>query len=157
MATKEKQEILFNSKSGESSFLSNFHPCTISIDRVIYASVEHYYQSQKPADPRIGRWLGDAPTASLAKKASRLLKEKDIVSDWRGKREELMRKAVRAKFTQNADLREKLLKTGDAVLHEDNPEDLFWGMAGEDKLGRMLMELREDLRNESGPGGLRRT
>jgi N-glycosidase YbiA len=150
METKQKQEkeILFNSKSGESSFLSNFHPCTIEIDGAEYKSVEHYYQSKKPIKPELSKWIKDAPTASWSKKLARLLKESDIIPDWREKREEFMRKAVRAKFTQNAELKEKLLATGDSVLHEDNPEDLFWGMAGEDKLGKMLTALRSELKKE---------
>ena len=65
-----------------------------------------------------------------------------------------MRRAVRAKFVQNRDLAELLLTTGTAELLEDSATDPFWGVGpngrGENWLGRVLMEVREELA-ASGP------
>jgi predicted NAD-dependent protein-ADP-ribosyltransferase YbiA (DUF1768 family) len=69
---------------------------------------------------------------------------------------------LRCKFSQNTDLAAKLLATGDAVLHE-SPKggftDSFWGNTplpdgrpGASHLGRLLMQVREELRTGVLPG-----
>lgn len=69
---------------------------------------------------------------------------------WIDRRNEVMLTALRAKFTQHEDLREKLLSTGDAILHENSPWDKYWGYVGGiglDMLGKLLMQVREELRD----------
>jgi predicted NAD-dependent protein-ADP-ribosyltransferase YbiA (DUF1768 family) len=57
-----------------------------------------------------------------------------------------MREIVKAKFDQHADLRQKLIETGAALLVEGNQHnDRFWGRCegkGLNVLGSILMELR---------------
>ena len=64
-----------------------------------------------------------------------------------------MRQALRAKFTQHPDLQKLLLDTGDAVLVEHTTNDNYWADGGDgsgkNRLGLLLMELREQLRNET--------
>ena len=63
-----------------------------------------------------------------------------------------MYEICKAKFTQNEDLKEKLLATGNDILEEGNT----WGDrvcgtvngVGENRLGKILMRVREELRNE---------
>ena len=54
------------------------------------------------------------------------------------------------KFTQNKDLGKRLLETKDSKLVEHTTRDKFWGDGGngkgENKLGIMLMRLREEMR-----------
>ena len=63
-----------------------------------------------------------------------------------------MRKALMTKFSTSGFLSRELLLTGDAVLIEDSPTDLFWGAGksneGMNMLGRLLMETRETIRGE---------
>jgi ribA/ribD-fused uncharacterized protein len=63
-----------------------------------------------------------------------------------------MRRAVLAKFSGHADIREVLLSTGDAVLLERTSGDYYWGCGsdgtGLNMLGRILMEVRDQLRRE---------
>ena len=72
-------------------------------------------------------------------------------SDWETVKLELMGEALRAKFTQHPGLRAALLATGDARLVEHTGNDRFWGDGGDGRgqnwLGKLLMELRETLRN----------
>lgn len=59
-----------------------------------------------------------------------------------------MRIAVRLKFDQNPDLKEKLRATGTAKLVEDSPVDMFWGGAlpgSRNMYGEILMEYRNSL------------
>ncbi len=57
-----------------------------------------------------------------------------------------MRRAVMAKFTANADIREVLRSTGVEVLIEATTDDYCWGCgrdgSGQNALGRILMETR---------------
>lgn len=67
------------------------------------------------------------------------------------------------KFTQNPGLQRALLATGDSVIAEASPRDRIWGIGmgasnplardmgqwkGENRLGRLLMEVRERIRSE---------
>jgi hypothetical protein len=68
----------------------------------------------------------------------------------------VMQRALSLKFNQNPNLKEQLIKTGEAQLVEGNYwHDNFWGncfcdqcegLEGENKLGVLLMELRDDSR-----------
>jgi len=72
--------------------------------------------------------------------------------DWESVKENIMRRALYAKFTQHPDLKKLLLSTGDAKLVEHTERDSYWGDGGDgsgkNRLGYLLMELREKLRME---------
>jgi len=61
-----------------------------------------------------------------------------------------MVEAVRAKFMQHRQLRNLLLATGDAELVEHTNKDHFWADGGDgtgqNQLGKILMEIRKELR-----------
>jgi ribA/ribD-fused uncharacterized protein len=67
-------------------------------------------------------------------------------------KDDVMRRALRAKFEQNPELREQLLATGEAHLIEHTATDSYWGDGGDgsglNRLGELLMELRAQLRAE---------
>lgn len=58
-----------------------------------------------------------------------------------------MRAGLRAKFTQNPKILEKLLSTGNRPIVEHTVNDSYWGDGGDgsgkNRLGIILMELRE--------------
>jgi ribA/ribD-fused uncharacterized protein len=66
--------------------------------------------------------------------------------DWNIVRDNVMRKAVWAKYTQHSKLKKLLLGTGAKVIVENSPRDSYWGIGkdgkGENMLGRILMEVR---------------
>ena len=62
-----------------------------------------------------------------------------------------MLKAIRAKFSQHADLKNMLLNTDNQILVEDaGQHDNVWGAGanymGINHLGRILMHVRDELR-----------
>lgn len=63
----------------------------------------------------------------------------------------IMEEIVRAKFTQNQELKAQLLSTGDAILIEGNTwNDRYWGVdvrsgVGKNHLGKILMKIRLEL------------
>jgi ribA/ribD-fused uncharacterized protein len=75
---------------------------------------------------------------------------KPMRADWEAVKDDIMREAVRAKFQQHTELREILLATGDARIVEHTQNDSYWGDGGDgsgkNMLGRILMEVREQLR-----------
>jgi ribA/ribD-fused uncharacterized protein len=71
-------------------------------------------------------------------------------SDWETVKDDIMREALRAKFTQHQVLRSLLLETSDAELIEHTTNDSYWADGGDgtgkNRLGQLLMELREEFR-----------
>jgi ribA/ribD-fused uncharacterized protein len=122
----------------------------VVVDRIKFQSTEHAYQMFKTDDLEWRKKIRNAKSPGLAK---RLGAKCPMRSDWDDIKVDVMRKCIRAKFTQNEDLKEKLLDTTDEHLEEGNTwGDKFWGTVsghGKNMLGRILMEIREELRNET--------
>jgi ribA/ribD-fused uncharacterized protein len=138
---------------GEYRFLSNFYLASVSVEDIVYPTTEHAYQAGKARTiPEVLR-IAQLPTAGEAKRAGQKLA---LRSDWEDYKVPWMAKVLRAKFTQHADLKAKLLATEGQLLVEGNTwHDQTWGscncprhiaVPGENLLGKLLMELREDLK-----------
>lgn len=60
---------------------------------------------------------------------------------------------LRKKFAAHDDIRQSLLMTGNATLVEHTKNDSYWGDGGDgtgkNRLGILLMQLREELREEA--------
>ncbi len=141
---------------GEYDFLSNFYPSDVALDGVDYPTVEHAFQAAKTFDHEKRAALRRAATPKSAKAMGRRLKRRE---DWFEVSLQIMEDLVRDKFTRHADLRERLLATGDAELVEGNNwNDRFYGAVynshtetwdGENHLGRILMKVRDELRESA--------
>lgn len=85
----------------------------------------------------------------LAARLGRSRKQK-LRRDWESVKVGIMRAAVLAKFSQYEELRALLLSTGEARLVEHTENDDYWGDGGDGRgknmLGRILMQVRESLR-----------
>jgi ribA/ribD-fused uncharacterized protein len=108
----------------EFSFLSNFHPCTITMDKMIFPSSEHAFMSFKNDSDE---WKKECQRFDLnpgqIKRKGRQIK---LRFDWEDIKIESMRTALMCKFRQNKDLKEKLLNTGNQNLVEGNVfNDIF--------------------------------
>ncbi len=144
---KEIKEINFYSRKKGFGWLSNFERCAQEVDGVIYITNEHYYQSQKAKNWMTKLWIINAPSPYLAMVAGRGLRHEEIIENWENIKIETMLKGLRAKF-QDEKLRKKLLDTENAILHEDSPTDFFWGKLGKDMLGKLLMQVRDEIIEE---------
>lgn len=143
--------ILFYGQKSDFGAFSNFFPATIWLDGKEWPSTEHYYMAQKTADPVKQEAIRQAPTPGKAKRMGR---EVELVPNWDEIKYEIMRRAVYAKFDQNEHLRFVLLSTGDRAIHENCP-DPWWGGGphyphGRDWLGKVLVEVRGELREKYG-------
>lgn len=76
-------------------------------------------------------------------------------SDWESVKDDIMLKALRAKFSdRNLRLLSLLLSTGDKKLIEHTSNDSYWGDGGNgtgsNKLGKLLMQVRSELSTKRG-------
>ena len=122
------------------------------------APVQSYYQAQKfsgvgTAEARTTyAAVRAAASPEAAAKLGRTAQRGSpgaVRADWERVKVDVMRTALRAKFTQHAAARELLLSTGRARLVENSPNDYVWGVgrdgSGRNLLGVLLAELREEL------------
>lgn len=137
-------EINFYSRKDEYGWLSNFHRCPMKVGNKIYPTNENFYQSEKAKDQQIKEWIAKAPSPYLAMKAGRSLRPYEMVDEWETKKLDVMWKGLWHKFFYNDKLRQKLIDTGDALLQEDSPTDMFWGRLGKNHLGILLMKVRQE-------------
>lgn len=138
--------IEFSSKSASYNELSNFHKAKFMLDGKEWPTVEHYFQAQKfSSSPEYQEKIRAASEPSRAKTFGSS-KEFPIRNDWDTYREEVMRKAIKAKFEQNPNLKQLLASTAPRPLVEDT-NDAYWGggrnKKGKNRLGILLMELRD--------------
>jgi N-glycosidase YbiA len=130
---------------GEYRWLSNFYPAAVTLDGVIYPTVEHAYQAAKTLDRAERLGIGLKPTPGQAKRAGRHV---TLRPDWDAIKVDVMEGLLRQKFS-SADLRNKLVDTGEEMIVEGNTwGDTFWGVCrgeGKNTLGRLLMLIRHEL------------
>lgn len=134
-------------------FLSNFHECSVTYEGLTYKNSEAAFHAQKTLDPNIRCKFIDL-NPSEAKKLGRKIQLRE---DWENVKDHIMYKICLAKFTQNPHLKRKLIMmTGNQLLEEGNYwHDNYWGnchclkcknIKGQNKLGKILMRIREELR-----------
>jgi ribA/ribD-fused uncharacterized protein len=130
-------------------FLSNFYPSTVRFEGALYPTLEHAYQAAKTTDHKIREIIRKANGPNEAKKLGQGVINRD---DWFDIRLNVMRKLIKEKFS-NPFLTHRLLATGDSQLVLVNKwNDKFWGVCrgeGENWLGKILMEVRDDLKQEA--------
>ncbi len=132
---------------------SNFSAHGIRINGTDWSTVEHYYQAQKfvgtPYEFIIPQ-IHAAETPEIAAALGRC-STRQVRCDWEVVKTKVMQRAVLQKFLTHSDIREVLLSTGDEQLVENSPTDYFWGCgadkSGENHLGKILMNVREELRH----------
>ena len=132
---------------GEFHWLSNFFLCQVEFEGMNFSNVEAAFQAAKCLDMKEReRFFGLS-----GGQAKRLGRRVELRSDWEEVKIEIMRQVLKSKFTQNSELREKLIATGDTELIEGNNwNDTFWGVCrgkGRNHLGKLLMEVRAELVN----------
>jgi N-glycosidase YbiA len=141
--------INFYSVSDDYGCFSNFAPYPVRLDGKLWPTSEHYFQAQKFQDAQHQESIRQAKSPTIAARMRRDRRKK-LRPDWEAVKVGVMRNAVRAKFTQHDDLREILLSTDEATIVEHTENDSYWGDGGDgsgkNMLGRILMEIREELR-----------
>ncbi|MEX1026488.1 MAG: NADAR family protein [Candidatus Paceibacterota bacterium] len=152
------------SKSGTvtKSWFSQWFAAPFTIDGTLYPTAEHWMMASKArlfGDEEVLNQILQAPDPKAAKALGRKVKNFDDVV-WKENARRLVTEGNLAKFSQNPDLKQFLIETGDAVIVEASPCDKIWGIGlkadderaqspetwqGENLLGFALMDVREEL------------
>ncbi|MCG8648967.1 MAG: NADAR family protein [Pirellulales bacterium] len=147
----DQQIIRFYSVGDEYGEFSNFAAFPIKLQGKRWPTSEHYFQAQKFQDLEYREEIRKAKTPMIAARLGRDRKKK-LRRDWESVKDNIMRDAVMAKFSQHVELRELLLATAEAELVEHTTNDSYWADGGDgsgkNMLGRVLMEVRDRLRTE---------
>ena len=163
-------ETIIDTFRNEYDFLSNFFGASLIWKMQTFSTSEHAYQWEKTDNPiekesilfNRGQHLSGKGSFLIPTTPGQAKRKGDLVTlrdDWEDVRLDIMYEILKAKFTQNWDLRQKLVNTGDALLIEGNTWcDNFWGQCTCEKcqkkeklnvLGKLLMRLRTELSNPS--------
>jgi ribA/ribD-fused uncharacterized protein len=131
---------------------SNFSPHPFELKGKAWPTTEHYFQAQKFAGTEHEEAVRQAKSPMIAARMGRS-RERPLRPDWEAVKDDIMREALEAKFSQHPGMHSLLLETGDAELIEHTRNDSYWGDGGDgsgkNRLGHLLMELRTKLRHNS--------
>lgn len=150
--------IQFYFENDPTGALANSSRHSIRFVGKIWPTAEHLFHAMKfHSRPDLQEQIRACPTAEDVKRLSISLNAHTPLH-WGGIRVAVMTLVLYEKFVQNADARQALLATGDEELIEQIPDDYpwdnqpntFWGRlsdgVGENRLGQILMSIRETLR-----------
>lgn len=146
----KSEKILFRKEDPKYWFMSNFSTGMDFVDPETgewWAASEHYYQAGKTP---VEEQRGEIQNAKTPGEARRLGRACNQYNDWGDRKLEVMRKAMKLKFSPGSKAADKLIETGIDYLVEYAPwGDVFWGVDrdnyGENWLGKLLMERRSQL------------
>ena len=154
--------------------LGNYHPAPIRLtfhgEELTFQNAEAAFQAAKVMhmfgdDPKAAEVIGRLKNARIGDETIEIMNEFNAKLDadetrsrlWGTISQQVMYQILMAKFTQNPDLREKLLSTGDKPLIANTSgiaAQASWGVntsganagTGKNQLGRLLEVLRDSLR-----------
>ena len=154
--------ICFHNPDEENAYLSNWYPSDFTVNGINFSSMEQYMMYQKAlrfGDTKIADKILATDDVAKIKKLGREVQGYDD-SVWNGVRQIIVYEGLTAKFSQNEDLKAKLLETEDVILAECAVRDKIWGIGlsmtdekrfdkdkwkGQNLLGYALMLVREHL------------
>jgi ribA/ribD-fused uncharacterized protein len=149
--------ILFYSVSEPYGCFSNFARYPIKLDGELWATSEHYFQAAKFLNVSDRQAVQSTKSSLMAARIGRD-RRRPIRADWNAIKDEVMMRALRAKFDQHSELRDLLISTGEAELIEHTKNDSYWGDGGDgsgrNQLGKLLVQLRTDYIEQALDGGV---
>ena len=154
--------ICFHNPDEENGYLSNWYPSQFIVNEIQFFSMEQYMMYKKAVcfkDNDIAEGILGSTDVIKIKALGRMVKNYND-SYWSGIRQIVVYEGLLAKFTQNEELKRRLIETGDNVLAECAVRDRIWGIGlsmqdsrrfepdqwrGRNLLGYTLMMVRESL------------
>lgn len=156
------QIVCFHNPDEENGYLSNWYLSEFVINDISFSSMEQFMMYKKATcfgDSNIAAQILETEDVSQIKALGRLVSGYDD-NYWNGIRQLVVYQGLLEKFKQNADLKEKLRKTGNSILAECAVKDRIWGIGlsmkdpnrlkrekwkGQNLLGYTLMMVRDSL------------
>lgn len=155
--------VCFDNDPGKFESFSNWFRAPFTYAGRTYSSIETYMMIQKVElfdEYGLAEKIAEADDAAEAKKIGRTPMAKFNPQLWSKAGYNVVKRGVRAKFQQYPEYAEVLINTGEDLIAECNAADPIWGIAlaldderrfdvscwaGTNQLGRILMEVREEL------------
>ncbi len=123
------------------------------LDDQEWQTVEHYFQSMKYDGTAYAEKIRAANSPEQARKLGKAFLRKKR-PDLKAVKTTIMTRALYTKVKTHADVQTRLLDTGESELVENSQFDYYWGCGrdhrGENHYGKVLMNVRQKLREESG-------
>ena len=157
--------ICFHNPEEENGWFSNWYMSDFEYEGIKFSSLEQYMMYKKAevfGDESSAAKIRNTHDPNKVKSLGRGVKNyNDTV--WNGLRQIIVYEGLYAKFSQNDELKEKLLATGEDILAEASGTDLIWGTGlsmtdenrfdmskwkGQNLMGFSLMELRNRLKKD---------
>lgn len=156
------QMICFHNPDEENGYLSNWYLSPFKVDGISFSSMEQFMMYRKAIcfrDDSVASQILHTDDVAHIKELGRLVSNYNE-SHWNGVRQIVVYEGLLAKFSQNAELKEQLKATGNAILAECAVKDHIWGIGlsmrnpdrldrtkwnGQNLLGYALMMVRERL------------
>lgn len=154
-----REIICFHNPDEKYGWLSNWYLSDFEVNDVSFSSMEQYMMYEKAVVfedfNMAGKILGTQNVGAIKQHGRQVANYNDII--WNGIRQIVVYKGLLAKFSQNETLREKLSKTGSAILAECAVKDRVWGIGlsmndpdrfhmskwnGQNLLGFAIMQVR---------------
>lgn len=162
--TQQDEDFVFFWREDEpNGMFSQWYKAPFVAEGITYPTCEHYMMAKKALlfeDMRCYLGIMSADSPEDCKNIGRMVGNFDSIA-WAKCSEEVVFNANLAKFSQHPQLKKALLATGSAILAEASPYDQIWGIGfsaddaeskkpekwtGQNKLGNVLMRVRETLR-----------
>lgn len=158
--------VKFFKRNERNGYMSNWWLADFEINGQVFDSVEQYMMWRKAMlfnDTYNANKILEETNPALIKKYGRAVKG-FVGSEWDAIREEVVYQGCLAKFSQNEDLKQKLLSYDvDSIFVECSPYDRVWGIGlkasdsrsdnietweGQNLLGKCLSRVRKELEKE---------
>jgi len=141
---------------------SNFFPSNFTVNGIIYNCSEQYFMKMKqemfdPNNHNLANKIMSTTNPFVIKKFGRQVNNYDDIK-WNQERYKIMVDALTAKFSQNTNLKQILVNTGNKHLAETTKNDKIWAIGldlndpkrfdetqwkGQNLLGKALMDVRK--------------
>lgn len=153
----ENEIIAFTKVRLPYGWLGNMSPYAITYLGYEYSTAEALFQCLRFKDEEVIQEIWEQASPMAAKMKAKKHREKMVIAPASAEDVKNMAMVLMLKVDQHPQLKTQLLATGDATIIEDctkRPRATFWGAAlvdgkwkGENKLGKLWMELRVELRS----------
>ncbi|MCK5880598.1 MAG: NADAR family protein [Sinobacterium sp.] len=148
---------IFLSRTDEEYCLSSFAAYPFYLDEKEWPTIEHYFQANKFEDKAYQEKVRLAPSPKKARQLGRArLAKRKIRKDWSSVKVTIMTRAVYTCAKTHEAIRHELVESGELPFFESNNYDYFWGCGrdrrGENHYGKVLMQVRKKLQEETSNG-----